>query len=89
MRRRLDIAEAVTEVRGHLTWGTPKGHQQRSVPIPRCLADDLALHLAGKSPDELVFTARKGAVLRNLNFRRVCSTEPPEPLASAGSRRMS
>ena len=25
MRRRLDIAEAVTEVRGHLAWGTPNG----------------------------------------------------------------
>jgi integrase len=70
MRRRLDIAEAVTEVRGHLTWGTPKGHQQRSVPIPRFIADDLALHMAGKRPEDLVFTSRKGAVLRNLNFRR-------------------
>jgi integrase len=70
MRRRLDIAEAVTEVRGHLTWGTPKGHQQGSVPIPRFLADDLVPHLAGKSPEDLVFTTRKGAVLRNLNFRR-------------------
>jgi len=35
MRRRLTVAEAVTEVRGHLTWGTPKSHQHRSVP---CLA---------------------------------------------------
>lgn len=70
MRRRIEVAEAVTEVRGHLTWGTPKNHQRRSVPIPRSLVDDLAVHLAGKRPDELVFTSARGAVLRNLNFRR-------------------
>ena len=60
MRRRLDIAEAVTEVRGHLAWGTPKGHQQRSVPIPRFLVDELASHLAGKHREDLVVTSRRG-----------------------------
>jgi hypothetical protein len=59
----------VTEVRGHLSWGTPKNHQRLSVPIPRSLVDDLAAQLAGKRPDDLVFTTRRGAVLRNLNFR--------------------
>jgi integrase len=33
-RRRLTVAESVTEVSGRLTWGTPKSHQARSVPIP-------------------------------------------------------
>ncbi len=44
--------------------------QRRSAPIPRSLVDDLAVHLAGKRPDELVFTSTRGAVLRNLSFRR-------------------
>lgn len=35
MRRRIDVAESVTEVRGMLSWGLPKNHQQRSVPVPR------------------------------------------------------
>lgn len=70
MRRRIEVDQAVTEVRGHLVWGTPKNHQRRSVPIPRSLVDDLALHMAGRQPDELVFTTARGAVLRNLNFRR-------------------
>jgi integrase len=70
LRRRLEIAEAVTEVRGHLEWGTPKSHQCRSVPIPRFLADDLVTLTAGKAPDDLVFTGLRGGVLRNLNFRR-------------------
>jgi integrase len=28
LRRRLEIVEAVVEVRGHLTWGAPKSHQR-------------------------------------------------------------
>jgi integrase len=70
MRRRLSVVEAVSEVRGKLIWGAPKSHQIRSVPIPRFLVDDLAVVMAGKAPDDLVFTTRRGAVLRNLNFRR-------------------
>jgi integrase len=38
--------------------------------MPRFLADDLATHVAGSSPDELVFVGARGGVLRNLNFRR-------------------
>ena len=33
--RRATIAESVTLVRGVQTWGTPKGHERREVPIPR------------------------------------------------------
>jgi len=70
MRRRLVVAESVTEVRGRLVWGTPKSHQQRSVPVPRFLVDDLAVQVAGKSADALVFTTPRGAALRNRNWRR-------------------
>jgi integrase len=64
------VVEAVSKVRGKLIWGTPKSHQIRSVPIPRFLVDDLALVMAGKAQGDVVFTTRRGAVLRNLNFRR-------------------
>jgi integrase len=69
VRRRLDIAAASTEAGGYVVVGTPKTHQRRSVPIPRFLVDELARHIAGKSPDDLVFTAQAGTVLRNSNFR--------------------
>jgi len=72
LRRRLDIAESVTEVGGRLVTGTPKTHQQRSVPVPRSLVDDLGLVMAGKGPEEYVFTSPDGAVLRLMNFRRRC-----------------
>jgi integrase len=60
----------VTEARGHLTWGTPKTHQARSVPVPKFLVDLLTEVLAGKGLDDLVFTTMTGKPLRNLNFRR-------------------
>jgi len=61
-RHRLSAAEAVSEVRGKLIWGTPKSHQARSVPIPGFLVDDLTVAMAGKPPDALIFVSRRGAV---------------------------
>ena len=57
MRRRLEVAEAVTEVAGVAVWGTPKSHQQRSVRSTRSVAEGLLPLLAGKGPDDLVFTS--------------------------------
>jgi len=50
--------------------GTPKAHQQRSVPIPKFLVVPLDLLKAGKGPKDLLFTGARGGVLRNPNFRR-------------------
>jgi integrase len=68
-RRRIEVVEAITEVHGHVITGTTKNHQWRSVPIPRFLADELADHVTGKVPGDLLFTAPEGGVLRNTNFR--------------------
>lgn len=70
MRRRMEIAESVTEVNGRAVFGTPKSNLSRSVPIPRSLADGLVGIMAGKSADELVFTSPEGGVLLLRNFRR-------------------
>jgi integrase len=69
MRRRLEIVEAVTEVNGHPVFGTPKTHQRRSVPLPAFLCDRMTALVAGRAPDDLVFTAPRGGVLRVSNFR--------------------
>jgi integrase len=69
LRRRIEVVEALTEVHGQVVFGTTKTHQRRSVPIPRFLAEELAEQMAGKGPDELVFTSPGGGVLRNTNFR--------------------
>jgi integrase len=72
LRRRLTVAETLSEVNGHLVWGTPKSHAARSVPIPNFLVDMLAQLIASKSviESDLVFTTWHGKPLRNLNFRR-------------------
>jgi integrase len=72
LRRRVEIAESAAEVRGRIVYGTPKTHQRRSVPLPRFLVDDLAVALAGKGFDDLVFASPDGVALRNNNFRRRC-----------------
>ena len=71
-KRRAVIAESVTPVQGlGLVWGTPKTHQRREVPIPRFLVDDLALHIAGKDSEDLVFGGiRGGEALRVSVFRK-------------------
>lgn len=70
LRRRLEVAESVTEVRGRTIFGSPKSHAARSVPIPRSLVNELSEHIARKNPEDYVFSAPKRGVLRSGNFRR-------------------
>jgi integrase len=84
LRRRLAVAETLSEVGGHLTWDTSKNHQVRSVPIPGFLADLLAEVTVGKAPDDLVFTTWRGRPLRNLNFRRDVFDKAAEDAGLAG-----
>lgn len=70
LRGRLRIERALTEVGGRVVLGTPKTHQQRSVPVPRSLVQALADQCVGKGPEDLVFTSPRGEVLRLMNFRR-------------------
>jgi integrase len=71
LRRRALSAESVTLVGAAQTWGTPKGYQRREVPLPAFLVEELAAHVAGKAPGDLVFAGvRGGAALRAPVFRR-------------------
>jgi integrase len=69
-RRRIHVVASVTEVDGRLVWGTPKTHAPRTVPLPRFVTRELALLAEGRAPDDLLFTAPRGGVLRVRNFRR-------------------
>ena len=70
MRRRIEVAESVTEVNGRSMFGSPKADRSRSVPVGRSLVDGLAAQMAGKAQDEFLFTAPGGGHLRLSNFRR-------------------
>ena len=70
LRRRIEVAESVTEVNGRSIFGTPKADRSRSVPVGRSLVDALAEQVAGKASGDFVFTAPGGGHLRLPNFRR-------------------
>jgi integrase len=69
LEKRINVAEAVTEPRGQITWGTPKTHERRWVPMPDFLVEVLAARCVGKQRQDLVFTNANGGVLRVSNFR--------------------
>ncbi|HET6875571.1 MAG TPA: site-specific integrase [Acidimicrobiales bacterium] len=71
LRGRVEVAETLTDVDGTLVSNaTTKSGKVRTVPIPKFIADELAPLLAGKTPDDYVFTSPEGGPLRNSNFYR-------------------
>ncbi len=73
LRSRVEVAESLAEVRGHLHFGPTKTYRSRLVVVPGFLRDLLAEHLtrhADDDPSALVFTSPQGQPLRNTNFRR-------------------
>lgn len=84
LRRRATIAESVTPIKGVMTFGPTKGHERREVPIPRFLIDDLVGRAAGKEPDALVFTGKRGAPMRTQTFQRAALTAAASDMALKG-----
>lgn len=69
-RARIHVQRSTTDVRGRMVTDTPKNHRRRQVPIMGFLAADLAAVVHGATMDRLVFSAPRGAVLREQNWRR-------------------
>lgn len=70
VRRRVDVREALTDVRGELIRGTSKTHERRSVPFPAFLDRPLKARAAGRPLDASFFTSSRGLEMRNGNFRK-------------------
>ena len=75
----VEVAEAITVVKGRTEVGPTKNSLRRTVGIPRSVCDDLGAYLAARAeaagrplrPDEFVFTAPMGGPLRrDLLFKR-------------------
>lgn len=66
---------------GRVRARTPRRRQSRPA---RFLVEALATHVAGKSPDELVFTGEKGGALRAQGFQRAVLTDAASRLDLAG-----
>lgn len=73
LRRRVEVAESLSDVDGHLHFGPTKTHQARQIAIPKSLNEQLRTHLeryVNKDRNALVFTSPEGDPLRLPNFRR-------------------
>jgi integrase len=71
LRRRIDVVEICTEVRGRLEWGAPKTRAgRRSVTLPGPIMTELVDHMARFSAEEFVFPAPEGGPLRVNSWRR-------------------
>ena len=55
-KQRISVSVNAVEVGNLIEVGTPKSHKRRSVAFPRFLVWSLKGQLAGKSPDDLVFS---------------------------------
>ncbi|MGJ0119954.1 tyrosine-type recombinase/integrase [Williamsia sp. MIQD14] len=87
-RRRLNIRQAVAEVRGQLVWSTAKNHERRSVPYPAFLADELVAMIRHKGRDEQVFSRGGSVVLRVSTWRpRVFKPAVDRAIAQANELR--
>jgi integrase len=70
-RGRLGVRHTMIEINGYLEESTPKTYEERSIPVPGFVLEQLAEAIDGRGPNEHVFVGRRGAdVLRNRVFRR-------------------
>jgi hypothetical protein len=61
----------MVEVDGYIEESSPKGYEERSIPVPEFILEQLSIHVEGKTPADQVFASSKsGSVLRNRTFRR-------------------
>ncbi len=65
LRRRLEIKEAISEISGRLSFGSPKTYQSRTAHLPAFVAEMLGHHIETVKDDieALVFTAPRGGPL--------------------------
>ena len=66
---------------GQLVYGSPKNHQQRSVPFPSFLTEQLRVIVASKRSRDLLFTSPYGRPLRVNNWKRKAFDKAVDTLA--------
>lgn len=64
IKRRLRVEQNAVRVDGKIYVGTPKSHEQRTVPFPAFLAPAITEACKGRHPDDLVFPDGNGNYMR-------------------------
>jgi len=70
------IARSVTEDNGRLTFDTTKTGEERTVPLPRFLAEQITASCAGRGPDDLVFQGTRGGLAAQRQLQPATSCGP-------------
>ncbi|MDI9946379.1 MULTISPECIES: site-specific integrase [unclassified Rhodococcus (in: high G+C Gram-positive bacteria)] len=60
LRRRVRVVENAVTVAGRVELGSPKSHAQRTIAVPRLVAEALARQCEGKGRDDIVFPNVRG-----------------------------
>ncbi len=85
VRGRLDVHSTMIEVNGFMQESTPKDYEERSIPVPEFILEQLSIHVEGKAKTDHVFVSSKsGAVLRNRTFRRGWFNDAAESIGVPG-----
>ena len=75
----------MAEVDGYFEVAPPKNYEERSIPVPEFIMDQLATHIRMKALDDHVFvSSRNGSVMRNRTFRRYWFDEAAEAIGIPG-----
>ncbi|MCS3492402.1 integrase [Arthrobacter sp. JUb119] len=69
IRRRLNVNQNAVDVGGKIKVGTPKSHEQRSVPFPEFMAPAIGELCKNKHREDLVFPNSDGTYLRHIDMR--------------------
>jgi len=71
VRGRLDVHTTMVEVDGYMEESSPEDYEERSIPVPEFILEQLSIHIEEKHRTDHVFVSSKtGSVLRNRTFRR-------------------
>jgi integrase len=63
LRRRISVSENAVQIGSRHVVGLTKAREDRSVPVPEFVLNELSVQCAAKSPDDLVFGGRSGGYL--------------------------
>lgn len=64
LRRRISVHTNAVQIGSRHVVGPTKGREERSVPVPEFVCDELSVQCQGKTPGELVFTNQHGVYLQ-------------------------
>ena len=84
LRKRLNIRQTIVLAGKEFVVKPPKSHEARSVPVPSFLMEMISEKIAGRGPDDLVFTSPRGAVLRGRNERRQWFDQAADEIGEPG-----